>query len=110
MSTSATTLTRPRAQPIAWHWIVGGVALLAAGGIALVAQRVEPRLALYWVLGLGVGVALQRGRLCFAGAFRDVFLMRNGSMLRAILVGLAIMAPIFALIEAKAVPSPDFGA
>jgi len=86
------------------------VALLAAGGIALVAQRVEPRLALYWVLGLGVGVALQRGRLCFAGAFRDVFLMRNGSMLRAILVGLAIMAPIFALIEAKAVPSPDFGA
>jgi uncharacterized protein len=110
MSTSATTLARPRAQSIAWHWIVGLVALLAAGVVTVLAQRVEPRLALYWVLGLGVGVALQRGRLCFAGAFRDVFLMRNGTMLRAILVGLALMVPIFALIESKAVPAPEFGA
>src|SRR5579871_3295050 len=110
MSSSATTIARPRALPIAWHWIIGLLALIAAGVIAVMAQRVEPRMALYWVLGLGVGIVLQRGRLCFAGAFRDVFLMRNGTMLRAILVGLAIMAPIFALIESKAVPVPDFGA
>jgi uncharacterized membrane protein YedE/YeeE len=110
MSSSATILARPRALPIAWHWIIGLLALVAAGVVAVMAQRVEPRLALYWVLGLGVGIALQRGRLCFAGAFRDVFLMRNGTMLRAILVGLAIMAPIFALIESRAVPAPDFGA
>jgi uncharacterized membrane protein YedE/YeeE len=31
-------------------------------------------------------------------------------MMRAILVGLAIMAPVFALIEARAVPEPSFGA
>ena len=110
MSSSATTIARPRALPIAWHWIIGLLALIAAGVVAVMAQRVEPRMALYWVLGLGVGVVLQRGRLCFAGAFRDVFLMRNGTMLRAILVGLAIMTPIFALIEPKAVPVPDFGA
>ena len=30
--------------------------------------------------------------------------------MRAILVGLAIMAPVFALIEARAVPEPSFGA
>jgi uncharacterized membrane protein YedE/YeeE len=110
MSSSVSAITRPRALPVAWHWIVGLLALLAAGAIGVMAQRVEPRLALYWALGLGVGVALQRGRLCFAGAFRDVFLMRNGTMLRAILVGLALLAPIFALIESKAVPAPDFGA
>jgi uncharacterized membrane protein YedE/YeeE len=110
MSSSATTLVRPRALPVAWHWLIGLLAFVAAGGIALLAQRVEPRLALYWVLGLGVGIVLQRGRLCFAGAFRDVFLMRNGTMLRAILVGLAVMAPLFALIESRAVPAPDFGA
>ncbi len=40
----------------------------------------------------------------FAGAFRDLFLKRNGTMMRPILVGLAIMAPMFALIEARAVP------
>src|SRR5438105_15265879 len=87
---------------------------LAAGLVALVvlfvADQIQPRLALYWALGLSVGLVLQRGRLCFAGAFRDLFLMRNGTMMRAILVGLAIMAPLFALIESKAVPEPSFGA
>jgi uncharacterized protein len=79
-------------------------------GILILANLAQPRLALYWALGLGVGVVLQRGRLCFAGAFRDLFLMRNGTMLRAILVGLAAMAPVFALIESRAVPEPSFGA
>jgi uncharacterized membrane protein YedE/YeeE len=36
--------------------------------------------------------------------------MRNGTMMRAIIVGLAIMAPVFALIESRAVPEPSFGA
>jgi uncharacterized protein len=85
---------------------VGLVALV----ILVLAERVQARLALYWVLGLSLGLVLQRGRLCFAGAFRDLFLMRNGTMMRAIIVGLAILTPIFALIEAKAVPEPSFGA
>ena len=79
-------------------------------GILILANLAQPRLALYWAFGLGVGAVLQRGRLCFAGAFRDLFLMRNGTMMRAILVGLAIMAPVFALIESRAVPEPSFGA
>jgi uncharacterized membrane protein YedE/YeeE len=87
-----------------------GVAVGVALAVLVLAQRVEARLALYWSLGLGVGLVLQRGRLCFAGAFRDLFLMRNGTMMRAILVGLAIMAPVFALIQARAVPEPSFGA
>jgi uncharacterized membrane protein YedE/YeeE len=36
--------------------------------------------------------------------------MKNGTMMRAIVVGLAIMAPVFALIESRAVPNPSFGA
>src|ERR1051326_6500982 len=87
---------------------------IAAASLALailvLANQAQPRLAPYWALGLGVGGVLQRGRLCFAGAFRDLFLMRNGTMLRAILVGLAAMAPVFALIESRAVPEPSFGA
>jgi uncharacterized membrane protein YedE/YeeE len=78
--------------------------------ILVMAERAQARLAIYWALGLGLGLVLQRGRLCFAGAFRDLFLMRNGTMMRAILIGLAIMAPVFALIEARAVPEPSFGA
>src|SRR5438477_6911946 len=110
MASSANALLRPRAAQLPWHSLL----LVVAGGTALavlvLAQRVEARLALYWALGLGVGLVLQRGRLCFAGAFRDLFLMRNGTMMRAIIGGLALMAPVFALIEARAVPEPSFGA
>jgi uncharacterized protein len=110
MVTRASVLARPRGLDWPWQavaaWAVGLVALV----ILVLAQRVEARLAVYWALGLGVGLVLQRGRLCFAGAFRDLFLMRNGTMMRAILVGLAVVTPLFALIEARAVPEPSFGA
>src|SRR5712691_7173737 len=78
--------------------------------IFLVAQASDPHLALYWTLGLGLGAVLQRGRFCFAGAFRDLYLTRNGTVMRAILVGLAVATPAFALIQARAVPNPSFGA
>ena len=110
MVTPASVLARPRGLDWPWQavaaWAVGLVALV----ILVLAQRVEARLAVYWALGLGAGLVLQRGRLCFAGAFRDLFLMRNGTMMRAILVGLAVVTPLFALIEARAVPEPSFGA
>src|SRR5512140_1512015 len=78
--------------------------------VLLAAQRSSPGLAVAWALGLALGATLQRGRFCFAGAFRDLFLMRNGTMMRAILFGLALVTPLFALIESKAVPDPSFGA
>jgi uncharacterized membrane protein YedE/YeeE len=93
-----------------WQVILSVVVAVVAVAILVLAERVQARLAIYWALGLGFGLVLQRGRLCFAGAFRDLFLMRNGTMMRAILIGLAIMAPVFALIEARAVPEPSFGA
>src|SRR5579871_4789707 len=110
MASSATVLVGQRSARLPWQWMFSGVAVAVVLGVLVAAQRVEPRLALYWALGLAVGAVLQRGRLCFAGAFRDLFLMRNGTMMRAILVGLALMAPVFALIESKAVPQPSFGA
>src|SRR5438046_1705027 len=110
MASSEIALAASRGLRLPWRTLLNVVAVAAAIGVLLLAQRIEPRLALYWVLGLGMGVVVQRGRLCFAGAFRDLFLMRNGTMMRAILIGLALMAPVFALIEARAVPEPGFGA
>jgi uncharacterized protein len=110
MTSSANVLSGRRALALPSHALLTVVAVSVALIILLVAEQAQPHLALYWALGLGVGLVLQRGRLCFAGAFRDLFLMRNGSMLRAILVGLAIAAPVFALIESRAVPEPSFGA
>src|SRR5919199_5019924 len=110
MVSSANVLWRPRAAQLPWHALFLVVAVGVALAVLVLAQRVEARLALYWTLGLGVGLVLQRGRLCFAGAFRDLYLMRNGVMMRAIIVGLALLAPVFALIESRAVPEPSFGA
>ena len=90
------------------------LALLIAAGVVLLvlfaARAREPGLAIHWALGLTLGVVLQRGRVCFAGAFRDLYLMRNGTMMRAVLVALALATPLFAMIQARAVPNPAFGA
>ncbi|GAC1313786.1 MAG: YeeE/YedE family protein [Chloroflexota bacterium] len=110
MASSAQVLSQPRAAAFPIHRLLPILVALGALVVLFLAQRASPRLALYWGLGLALGTILQRGRLCFAGAFRDQFLMRNGTMLRAILIGLALMTPVFALIEAKAVPEPAFGA
>jgi uncharacterized membrane protein YedE/YeeE len=110
MASPATVVSRPRGAALPWQFVSSLAIGLIALAILILAQRENPRMALYWALGLGLGLVLQRGRLCFAGAFRDQFLMRNGTMMRAILLGLALMTPIFALIESKAVPEPSFGA
>lgn len=110
MASSANVLSRPRGLTLPGHVVLTVGAAAVAVAVLLLAERSQARLALYWALGLGVGMVLQRGRLCFAGAFRDLFLMKNGTMMRAIIVGLAIMAPVFALIESRAVPEPSFGA
>jgi uncharacterized membrane protein YedE/YeeE len=110
MASPANILTRPRALTLPWQPLTAVAIGMIALVILLLAERSQPRMALYWAIGLSLGLVLQRGRLCFAGAFRDLFLMRNGTMMRAIIIGLAIMAPVFALIESRAVPEPSFGA
>src|SRR3982074_3743933 len=110
MASPANVLSPPRAVALPWQVMLAVAAALLVLAILILAERAEARLACCGGLGLGVGLVLQRGRLCFAGAFRDLFLMRNGTMMRAIIVGLAIMAPGFALIESRAVPEPRFGA
>lgn len=64
-------------------------------------------LGVFWVFGLTFGVILQRSRLCFASAFRDLFLLRDGGNLRGIATGLAVATVGFALIQVRAVPTPS---
>src|SRR4029079_10873217 len=111
MASSSDVLRQPRAAAVLpWPLLLTVLVASLALGVLILAERVQPRLAIYWALGLGLGLILQRGRLCFAGAFRDLYLMRNGVMMRAIIAGLALLAPVFALIESRAVPDPSFGA
>lgn len=64
----------------------------------------------FWAFGLAFGIILQRSRLCFASAFRDLFLLKDGRNMRAILTGLAVASVGFVLLMAKSVPDPTAGA
>ncbi|OEF97673.1 YeeE/YedE thiosulfate transporter family protein [Desulfuribacillus alkaliarsenatis] len=51
------------------------------------------------VLGVALGYALHRSRFCFAGAFRDFILFRDGGLLKALIISLMISTITFALIQ-----------
>ncbi len=86
--------------------------LLLAGGILAAWAYFDHRafaLGAFWLVGVAFGVILQRSRLCFAGGFRDLILLGDGRLLRAIIVGLAVATIGFALLEARLAPDPGFG-
>lgn len=85
--------------------IVAAVALIAFG----LFWSANPDLGVFWGIGLALGIILQRSRLCFAGAFRDLFLIRDGRLLRGILVALMASSVGFWLFMSRLVPDPSFG-
>src|SRR5690349_18618005 len=78
-----------------------GVVLLA---VVLLDVFSSVDMGVFWGLGMGLGFILQRSRLCFASAFRDLFLTREGRNMKAILAGIAVATAGFALLMQKAVP------
>jgi uncharacterized membrane protein YedE/YeeE len=106
----AASSAAPRAPAPFVRYAARGAVVLVAAWVLLSAAASGGQLAVFWLFGLAVGVILQRSRLCFASAFRDVWLLRDGGSLRALLAGLAVASVGFALVEVKSVPAPAFGA
>lgn len=90
-------------------WVPALVALFAAGILLIVFTEQSLEIGVFWAIGLALGAILQRSRFCFAGAFRDLIISRDGRLMRALLVGLMIATPAFALLMARLVPNPAFG-
>ena len=88
---------------------MGLLAAFAALAIWAIAAGIDPELGLFWAYGLAFGFVLQRGRLCFAAAFRDIFLLQHGRTLKAVVAGLAVAAIGFGLVMSKQVPNPTLG-
>ena len=63
----------------------------------------------FWLIGAALGVIVQRSRLCFAGAFRDLIMSGDGRIMRALLLGLAVSTVGFGLLMSRFVPNPAFG-
>ena len=89
---------------------VKAAAVLAALALLALIASADAGAGVFWAFGLAFGVILQRSRLCFASAFRDLFLLRDGRTMRAILVALGLSSLGFALLMAKSVPDPAAGA
>lgn len=104
------TLALPRRTVPSNAFLVRAGAVLFALWVLASAMASGGELPVFWVFGLAFGVILQRSRLCFASGFRDLFLLRDGGNLRAILSGLAVATLGFALIQARAVPTPTLDA
>jgi uncharacterized membrane protein YedE/YeeE len=59
------------------------------------------------LFGAGVGVALQRSRLCFTAAFRDLFLLRDRRAMLGVLTALAVGSAGYALLFGARLPDPS---
>jgi uncharacterized membrane protein YedE/YeeE len=106
----AEVVRRPAALPwIGRRTLTVIVALTLAVAFAVYVGRHDFNLGAFWIIGIAFGVILQRSRLCFAGAFRDLVLLGDGRLMRAILIGLAVATVGFSLLEARFVPDPSFG-
>ncbi|MCL4544890.1 MAG: YeeE/YedE family protein, partial [Chloroflexi bacterium] len=111
---SATAPTAPQRSALGVAFSGPLLLKIAAVGAALVLlvfiSLANPAVGVFWVFGLAFGFILQRSRLCFASAFRDLFLLKDGRNMRAIVVGLAVASLGFVLLMAKSVPDPTAGA
>lgn len=88
----------------------GGVAALVAAVLVIAAiNQATPRLALFLIFGLAFGFVLQRSRFCFASAFRDLFLLRDGRVMKGVIAGLAVATVGFAVIMYNLTPDVSLG-
>ncbi len=92
-----TTAEKPSRQPyfaiVFVLIIIGAVAALWIDGM--------PQHAGLLVFGAAFGIIFQRSRLCFAAAFREILLNRNGSMMKAILLSIGLGALAFVILKSS---------
>ena len=86
---------------------IAAVLVIVAFGIYFTNQ--DFKLGAYWFIGVAFGGILQRSRLCFAGAFRDLIMSGDGRPMRGILIGLMVATVGMSMLMARLVPDPSFG-
>ena len=95
--------------PIPGNIAASVLALLFIFGFAAWAMTWDFTIGAFWLIGVALGIIVQRSRLCFAGAFRDLIMSGDGRIMRSLLIGLAIATVGFGLLMARFVPDPSFG-
>ena len=97
-------------QQVPRQYLAAVVVMAISAGLGLVIAQTDPAIGVLWFLGMAAGFTLQRSRLCFASAFRDLFLFGSARTMKAIILGLGVAAIGFAVIMRDMVPFPGLGA
>jgi uncharacterized protein len=69
-------------------------------------NRMEVVRAVLIVGGFGIGFVLHRSRFCFSRVFREPFMTGEGEMTKAMILALALGAPVAAILMSKGVVDP----
>lgn len=101
----ATTAAGPLPARKTFPVVIGP--LVAAAILAYGFSTAGIDLGIFWGIGLALGVILQRSRFCFAGSFRDLFMARDGRLMRSLIAGMLIATPGFWLLMTRLVPDPS---
>ncbi|MCK9268735.1 MAG: YeeE/YedE family protein [Alkaliphilus sp.] len=59
--------------------------------------------SIIWIVGILIGITMQRSRFCFVASFRDPIMIGNTSLFRAVIIGLIIATVGFGIFQYKAV-------
>ena len=84
--------------PISFQSRLGLVLMAGFIAFGFTISNTDGKTAALWVVGGLFGFILQRSRLCFASAFRDLFLFGSGHNMKGIIAGLAISSLGFAAV------------
>ena len=75
------------------------VGLVVAIGYYLAAGLGAPKSAFVWIVGVALGLTLQRSRFCFTASMRDPVLTGGTNLTKAVVVGLAVSTVGFSALQ-----------
>ncbi|MHC1584775.1 MAG: YeeE/YedE thiosulfate transporter family protein [Candidatus Syntropharchaeia archaeon] len=88
---------------------LGIIGIFIAIGITLLYLHSDSDVAIFFLFGIGFGVIIQRSRFCFVTCYKDLFVTRDVSLFKAIVIAMLVSTIGFSLIMYHMVPDPSSG-
>ncbi|MHC1567087.1 MAG: YeeE/YedE thiosulfate transporter family protein [Candidatus Syntropharchaeia archaeon] len=83
---------------------LGIIGIFIATGITLLYLHSDSDVAIFFLFGIGFGVIIQRSRFCFVTCYKDLFVTRDVSLFKAIVIAMLVSTIGFSLIMYHMVP------
>lgn len=78
---------------------IGVILFIAVIVIAAFVQRVNPKGAYIWMIGIALGYTLQRSRFCFTASLRDPMLTGGTELTKAVIIALSLSSVAYLAIN-----------